>query len=897
MTYEATNIMASNPDQIYSATYSNVPVFEFVTVEGPIMRRKSDGWINATHILKIAKFPKAKRTRILEKDVQTGVHEKVQGGYGKYQGTYVPLDLGADIARMFGVYEILEPIFKFTYVEGKSETPPPAPKHNHASASNIARRQTSHKNSNEHLPASDIGPRKKSKTDDSHDEPLKKRGRPKRVPLQGRYKPELTSSQTVPISSQRGPSMGTFSSRQDSTISQLNPTFPSLTRQDTEKDALQIMASNLSIRNEDLELDTSADESARKNRAIKSFSSKDDGDDFLSGKELFGHDSFTGRDSFEKLLEMHRRNKQHPSFTSNRTLSMNGFTAPFNSLNHYHHSPTNIGLADKQTSIVHDEYFSALLNFFLHDDRSLLTEANAGQVFSDEILNPPQPLSDIKINQRVDEDGNTLLHWVCAMANASLLQFLVTKFAEQLDTGAKNYSGENPLMFMIKFNNSYQHQNFPEILHLLGGSVFLEDNKGQTVLHHVANTCKTMNHNPKDHGLRRLIERYANYYLENILSCSLDGKDPVSLEQGSKLSNFLNHQDQEGNTAFHLFAYHLSKKCIKTIIRYHKLLKLELRNAVNHTVEDYLASNNYILRIEEDNNEEIKVLDTFQYATESQEDMLGRSQSFESQLQNTKMAQGLQSSMSNTVSEKLSELAYAIDRELGTKDEKLLRLYKCLRKMNYEKFLSQKANLKIFKLDYLVEDMEKIFQSGKDINMKVDGDDLVIDASRDVIIQEEILRLLNDMSYQSLVVREELEKICEIYKDERERACLQRIKTLIEEFPTPLKEVLPKDRLSLTLELQNQIKKRKLLANRVYHLEGATPIITRGKDDYKENVIHAEDSRRTTVTEHDGVIFGIPQEDKLYKYCKLIALSCGMSFPEVEQSIDLIEESLLRNKR
>lgn len=118
--------MLQGTDQIYSATYSNVPVFEFVTSEGPIMRRKADGWINATHILKIAKFPKAKRTRILEKDVQSGVHEKVQGGYGKYQGTYVPLELGAEIARLFGVYQTLEPIFKFQYIEGKSETPPPA---------------------------------------------------------------------------------------------------------------------------------------------------------------------------------------------------------------------------------------------------------------------------------------------------------------------------------------------------------------------------------------------------------------------------------------------------------------------------------------------------------------------------------------------------------------------------------------------------------------------------------------------------------------------------------------------------------------------------------------------------------------------------------------------------
>lgn len=51
------------------------------------MRRRHDDWINATHILKAAGFDKPARTRILEREVQKELHEKVQGGYGKYQGT------------------------------------------------------------------------------------------------------------------------------------------------------------------------------------------------------------------------------------------------------------------------------------------------------------------------------------------------------------------------------------------------------------------------------------------------------------------------------------------------------------------------------------------------------------------------------------------------------------------------------------------------------------------------------------------------------------------------------------------------------------------------------------------------------------------------------------------
>ena len=93
-------------DGIYSATYSNVgqlfllcllprkpstevlqvPVFEFNVDGSHVMRRRQDDWINATHILKIADYDKPQRTRILEREVQKGIHEKVQGGYGKYQG-------------------------------------------------------------------------------------------------------------------------------------------------------------------------------------------------------------------------------------------------------------------------------------------------------------------------------------------------------------------------------------------------------------------------------------------------------------------------------------------------------------------------------------------------------------------------------------------------------------------------------------------------------------------------------------------------------------------------------------------------------------------------------------------------------------------------------------------
>lgn len=105
------------------------------------MRRRHDDWINATHILKAAGFDKPARTRILEREVQKELHEKVQGGYGKYQGriilnhfwlcanysgTWVPLAQGQALAVRNNVFDKLRMIFEFS---PGNDSPPPAPKH------------------------------------------------------------------------------------------------------------------------------------------------------------------------------------------------------------------------------------------------------------------------------------------------------------------------------------------------------------------------------------------------------------------------------------------------------------------------------------------------------------------------------------------------------------------------------------------------------------------------------------------------------------------------------------------------------------------------------------------------------------------------------------------------
>jgi hypothetical protein len=74
-----------NNSNVYAAVYSGVPVFEMMCRTVAVMRRRADSFLNATQILKVAGttclilgIEKGPRTKILEKEVQNGNHEKVQ---------------------------------------------------------------------------------------------------------------------------------------------------------------------------------------------------------------------------------------------------------------------------------------------------------------------------------------------------------------------------------------------------------------------------------------------------------------------------------------------------------------------------------------------------------------------------------------------------------------------------------------------------------------------------------------------------------------------------------------------------------------------------------------------------------------------------------------------------
>ncbi|RCK65776.1 Transcription factor MBP1 [Candida viswanathii] len=845
--------------QIYSATYSSVPVFEFVTSEGPIMRRKLDSWINATHILKIAKFPKARRTRILEKDVQTGIHEKVQGGYGKYQGTYVPLELGASIAKNFGVYEVLKPIFEFKYIEGETEVPPPAPKHNHASALNLAKREALllKKQKGKQVSAS-------ASSDDSSGTVTghvpKKRGRPKRPTLSAT--PSLLKADTTPIEQ----SFNSASAR-PSYAGHLPST---LSRQDTEQDALQIMTNNMNLRQEDLaSVDTDDDEedssastnaangngggfTTKRRKYPASMAANGNGlesqADLLTSKELFG----VSRTSFEK-----RSNQQH-----NNYLPLQPYQQPSITLS--------------QENQIYSEYFQSLLSYFLEDSNKIRSQ------FPDKLANPPLPLSKIHINQSIDAEGNTMFHWACSMGNLMMVEFLMKTFTHEINPTVRNNKGETPLMFMVKYNNAFQLRNFPQILDILADSILLVDSNGKTVLHHIV-----------DADNKHKKEKFTRYYMESLFERLVDDKKPegavnngngeddeddlpaTQVDEDAKnelVSKFINHQDSNGNTAFHIAAYNLNKKCIKVFITYHRFLNFGLRNLVSCTVEDYLASHNYVLRLDPTENDD--QLDG-QEDDDVVEDMTNENQSFETQLHNSKTAINLQNSTANLLTEKMTQLAYAIDSELSDKDEIILSYFKILNQINETKLESQRKILSFFKLDHLIDELEQSKESSQDSSDDTTADNLYLDFKRDHIVQEEIYRLMNDLTYQSLHEKDKLETLQKSYKNIRERLHSKSLERAIPN-ESPTNNIGKQEEFELTKELQLEIIKRKQLLDQILKQSKDVPVAER-------------ESSKSIINQYST-------EDKLYKYCKLISLSCGMQVEEIEGSIDAIEESLVKNR-
>lgn len=497
-----------------------------------VMRRRKDSWLNATQILKVAGIEKGKRTKVLEKEILSGEHEKVQGGYGRYQGTWISYRRGVEFARQYGVEALLRPLFEYdmgqdgmtTAGQGNLDTPTkeqamaaqrkrnminggadnrvPAQSPNGTFFKNISKSAANAVNA---ISKARIG------SPSSLNRPAK----PIRRPSQ-----QMGNSQDSGYNGSSQQSMHSLHSENSFGSSQLDP-------------ALRAQNAPYYSNAHDL---PNGDLNEPPRKRIRPSNSQDpfaiDGnlDYDTSMRDLTptdANDAFAYGQGYPQPNMDHRLNGLQP--------------LP---------QPTSKSAIEKQ---------QILTNLFLDPNQTDFSNHPALLRLSGEDLDIP-----------IDATAHTALHWAATLARTSLLRALIEKGASiyRLNTG-----GETALIRAVLTTNNLDQGTFTDLLELLGPTIEIRDGHGRTVLHHMAVASAIKG---KSAACR--------YYLESLLEFVVRQGDASSSQQNSFqnpdlimpapktislvrfMSDIVNALDMSGDTALNLAARIGNKNIIHQLL-------------------------------------------------------------------------------------------------------------------------------------------------------------------------------------------------------------------------------------------------------------------------------------------------------------------------------------------
>ncbi|KXJ89156.1 hypothetical protein Micbo1qcDRAFT_189725 [Microdochium bolleyi] len=476
--------------QIYSAVYSGVDVYEMEVNGVAVMRRRHDSCLNATQILKVANIDKGKRTKILEKEIQTGEHEKVQGGYGKYQGTWIKFERGVEVCRQYGVEELLRPLLTYDMgqdggIAGRGDFNTPT-KEQAMAAQRKRMYSANNAEGRTHGPS-------------------------------GTFFKNISSTASNAVAaiskarfdspgprSRNGPSRPPGLSRQSSM--QNIDEFPGNSQQSFTSD-FGHNDSAYSTQNTQI----FGDEPARKRQRV-----------------FTPADSFGGYNS--QSMEMYA--------------------------NEFPGSPTEPNASFMYSQVNMDNQNDSMPLVPLPFDLSPEAERKRNQLMSlflDNNGNQPyheilQSMSPLDLDSPIDASSHTALHWAATLARIPLLKALIASGANAYRV---NSSGETALMRASAVTNNSDQVSFPELLDVLGSTIDIRDNRGRTVLHHIAVTSAVKG---RSHSSR--------YYLESLLEWVVRQGGVASSQEGGSpkmgigrfMSEIVNAQDKSGDTALNIAA-------------------------------------------------------------------------------------------------------------------------------------------------------------------------------------------------------------------------------------------------------------------------------------------------------------------------------------------------------
>lgn len=487
-----------------------------------VMRRRKDSWLNATQILKIAGLDKGKRTKILEKEIVPGEHEKVQGGYGRYQGTWINYNRGVEFCRQYGVLELMQPLLEYdmgqdgtsSAGQGGLETPT-------KEQAMAAQRKRLYNGPDARQPGQS----------------------PSGTFFQNISTTAATAVNAINKTRFESPAVKPPSNLQRSN-SFRRPSHPSASQ-----DSQFPMGSQQIFHS-----------------AASEVSFSGSSNHLTNGR---GHQSKVELDNGD-VVEPPRK-RMRPSFASSHHESFDGAqrmdvdsiaeetpTEPNESFYQHaglrgdprHESDYIIEPLPRPKNALEEEKVTQILDLFSVNDQTNIASHPVFKSLSGEDLEWP-----------LDDTGNSAMHWASTLGRVSLVKALLARGAN-LYRG--NDAGESVLARACTARNNLDYRTFPELLQILGPLIALRDNRGRTILHHIA--------------INSAIEgrdATGKYYLESLLEFVVrqsgtsqtsndDNKShgengvnrggPKVIGLGKFMSEIVNAQDESGDTALNLAA-------------------------------------------------------------------------------------------------------------------------------------------------------------------------------------------------------------------------------------------------------------------------------------------------------------------------------------------------------
>jgi ankyrin repeat protein len=468
-----------------------------------VMKRRSDSWLNATQILKVAGVVKARRTKTLEKEIAAGEHEKVQGGYGKYQGTWVNYQRGVELCREYHVEESLRPLLEYDMCPDGSGTPAQGstidtPTKEQAMAAQRKRLYNSGENRSASQPQQGTFFQNISRTAATAVNALSKARFDS--PSSNSRRPSMARKPSQQMSSQES---GLAFSSQQSMYSMSDSGFGSL------QNRYQVQ-------------DDTDDLTEPPRKRMRSTSHQ--------GPPI-------GLTREPSNLSMHEPTPTEPNDSFYQDMDLppppmdDGSKRGVESL-----APASTPERFQKMKLIMTLFLDKRTKDFTNHPALL-------QLTGDDLEIP------------LDEYRNNALHWAAMLARMSLLNALVAK---GVSISRVNGAGETALQKSVGTRNNLDYRSFPRLLQVLAPTIDMVDYSGRTILHHIAMMAATGGggHVSAKHYLEALLEFIVRHggmapnangdHAPNGNS----GGEVISL--GRFISEIVNLRDDQGDTALNL---------------------------------------------------------------------------------------------------------------------------------------------------------------------------------------------------------------------------------------------------------------------------------------------------------------------------------------------------------